>query len=225
MVICTMRTLIVHHSTNTGSLILIRNRSRRILPVVCLFVLMMVPPSVFGEQPIEALQKGVDKALRILQDPKLKAADRKDVQQEELWLIVQQLFDFKEFSRRVLASNWKNFTPAQREEFVRVFAEFLGKFYLGKLQDKYREETVIYVGQKLTTPNRALVDVRVVWQGREIPLNLRMLKRDGLWKVYDIQALGISAVRNYRAQLKWVLRKETPARLIDRVKRKLEQID
>ncbi len=219
-----MKTSIVHHLTNIRSLILIRSRFRRILLVVGLFALMMVPPSAFGEQPIEALQKGVDEGLRILQDPKLKAADRKDVQQQELWLIVQRLFDFKEFSRRVLASNWKNFTPAQREEFVRIFAEFLGKFYLGKLQERYKEETVIYVRQELKTPNRALVYVRVVWQGREIPVDLLMLKREGLWKVCDIQVLGISAVRNYRAQFKWILKKETPAQVIDRLKQKIEQI-
>jgi phospholipid transport system substrate-binding protein len=209
---------------NMGSLILKGNRARRILPVVCLFLVLMAPPSAFGEQPIEALKKGVDEGLRILQDPRLKAAHRKDVQQEELWLIVQQLFDFEEFSRRVLASNWKNFTSVQRDEFVRVFAEFLGRFYLGKLQDRYKEETVTYVGQELTTPTCALVNVRVVSQGREIPVDLWMLKREGLWRVYDIQVLGISAVRNYRAQFKWVLRKETPAQLIDRLKRKSEQI-
>jgi phospholipid transport system substrate-binding protein len=220
-----METSTVHHSRNIRSLILIRNRSNRILLVVGLFVVMMVPSSAFGEQPIEALQKGVDESLRVLQDPKLKAADRKDVQQHELWLIVQRLFDFKEFSRRVLGSNWKNFTPAQREEFVRIFAEFLGEFYLGKLQEKYKGETVTYVRQNLRTPNRALVNIRVVWQGRGIPVDLGMLKREGLWKVYDIQVLGISAVRNYRAQFKWILKKETPAQVIDRLRQKIEQID
>ena len=224
-VMCTMKASIVHHSTRIRSLILMRNSSRRILLFAPLLVLMMAQPPAFGEQPIEALQKGVDQGVRILQDSKLKAADQKDVQQRKLWLVVQGLFDFQEFSRLVLASNWKNFTPAERKEFVRVFAEFLGKFYLGKLQERYKEEIVIYVRQELKTPKRALVNVRVVWQGREIPVILQMLKREGLWKVYDIQVLGISAVRNYRAQFKWILRKETPAQVIDRLKQRIEQID
>jgi len=221
-VIRTMKSSIVHHLANIRSLILIRNRSRRILLVIGLFTLMMVPSSAFGEQPIEALQKGVDEGLRILQDPELKAADRKDAQQEELWLIVQRLFDFQEFSRRVLASNWKNFTPAEREEFAGVFAEFFGKLYLGQLQEKYKEETVVYVGQEFKTPNRAVVNVRVLWEGSEIPVDLRMLKREGVWKVYDIQVEGISAVRNYRAQFKCILKKETPAHVIAKLKQRIE---
>jgi phospholipid transport system substrate-binding protein len=52
-----------------------------------------------------------------------------------------------------------------------------------------------------------------------------MIKRRGLWKVYDIEALGISAVRNYRAQFKSLLSKETPDQVIERLKQKVEQIE
>ena len=125
----------------------------------------------------------------------------------------------------MLAANWKNFTPAQRNEFVRVFAEFLGKFYLGKLQEKYKDERLIYVGQELKSDTRALVHIKVVWKRQKIPVDLRMIKRRGSWKVYDIQFLGISAVRNYRAQFQSLLTKETPAQVIDRIKERIRKID
>ncbi len=192
--------------------------------IVCLFILAAIPSLADGDQPLEALQKGVEEGLRILHDPKFKNAELKDAQQQ-LGIILQQLFDFREFSRRVLASNWKNFTPRQQEEFVSVFTEFLSKFYLGKLQEKYKDETLIYVGQELKTPTRALVNVKVVWRGQKIPVNLRMIKRKGLWKIYDIQVLGISAVRNYRAQFQFILRKETPGQVIERLKIKTEQLE
>ena len=66
------------------------------------------------------------------------------------------------------------------------------------------------MGEELKTPTRALVNIQVVWKGQKVPVDLRMIKRKGLWKVYDIQFLGISAVRNYRAQFQFILRKETP---------------
>jgi phospholipid transport system substrate-binding protein len=125
----------------------------------------------------------------------------------------------------VLASNWKKFTPPQRKEFVRVFAEFLGKFYMGKLQEKYKDERLIYVSQEMRSDTRALVHIKVVWKGQKIPVGLRMVKRKGLWKVYDIQVLGISAVRNYRAQFQSLLSKETPAQIIERLKQKIEHIE
>ena len=191
----------------------------------CLLALTAISSLADGDQPIEALQKGIEEGFRILKDTEFNHADRKDAQQQKLGKILEQLFDFREFSRRVLASNWKDFTPSQRKEFVRVFTEFLSKFYLGKLQEKYKDERLIYVGQELKSARRALVNIKVVWKGQKIPVDLRMIKRKGLWKVYDIQFLGISAVRNYRAQFRFILRKETPGQVIERLKQKIEQIE
>jgi phospholipid transport system substrate-binding protein len=200
-------------------------RSIRNILIVWVFILMAVPAVADGEQPIEALQRGVEAGFRVLKDPEFIDADRKEAQQQKLRAILEQVFDFRVFSQKVLASNWKKFTPPQRKEFVRVFAEFLGKFYIGKLQEKYKDERLIYVGQEMRSDTRALVHIKVVWKGQEIPVDLRMIKRRGLWKVYDIEALGISAVRNYRAQFQSLLSKETPAQIIERLKKKIEYIE
>ena len=197
----------------------------RSLIFVCFFILMTIPALADGERPIQALQKGVEEGLQILQDPKFRDAKLKNAQQQKLGIILKQLFDFHEFSRRVLASHWKDFTIAQRKEFVAVFEEFLSKFYMGKLQEKYKDETLIYVSEEFMTPTRALVNIQVVWKGQKVPVDLRMIKRKGLWKVYDIQVLGISAVRNYRAQFQSILSKETPGQVIERLKQKIKRIE
>jgi phospholipid transport system substrate-binding protein len=191
----------------------------------CFLILIAIPALADGDQPIEALQRGVEAGFRVLKDPDFSEVDRKEAQQQKLRIILEQLFDFRVFSRKVLASNWKKFTPLQRKEFVRVFAEFLGKFYMGKLQEKYKDEKLIFVGQELKSDTRALVHIKVVWKGQKIPVDLRMIKRKGLWKVYDIQVLGISAVRNYRAQFQSLLSKETPAQVIERLKQRIEKIE
>ena len=193
--------------------------------IVGLLVFIAIPSIADGDQPIEALRKGVEEGLRILKTPQFNEADRKEIQQQKLRIILEQLFDFREFSKRVLAANWNYFTPSQREEFVSVFTEFLGKFYMGKLQEKYKDETLIYLNQEIKTPTRALVNIQVVWKGQKIPVDLRMIKRKGLWKVYDIQVLGISAVRNYRAQFKSLLNKKTPAGVIELMKERIRKIE
>jgi phospholipid transport system substrate-binding protein len=197
----------------------------RTLLILGLLVLAASPSSAYGDEPIEALQKGVQEGLQILQGPKFSDQELKEAQQQKLRLILEQLFDFHEFSRRVLASNWKRFTPSQRETFVEVFTEFLGKFYMGKLQEKYKDERLIYESQEFKSPTRALVHIKVVWKGQKVPVDLLMIKRKGLWKVYDIQFLGISAVRNYRAQFKSLLSKKTPDGVIELMKQKIEQIN
>ena len=203
----------------------LRALSMRKILIGCFLLLTAIPVLADGDQPIEALRKGVEEGLRILKDPEFKSADRKEAQQQKLRIILEQVFDFREFSKRVLASHWQDFTPAQRKTFVAEFSDFLSRFYLGQIQKRYKDETLIYVEQQLTSSARAQVDVRVVWKGQKIPVDLLMIKRKGMWKVYDIRFLGFSAIRYYRAQFQFILRKETPAQVIQRLKMKTEELE
>ena len=197
----------------------------RVKFILFFLALTVVPFTAHADEPIEALRKGVEEGLSILQGSRMNDQEAKEVEQQKLRLILEQLFDFHEFSRRVLASNWKKFSPSQRKTFVRVFTEFLGKFYMGKLQEKYKDETLIYESQEFKSPTRARVNIRVVWKGQKVPIVLLMVKRKGLWKVYDIQFLGISAVRNYRAQFNSLLSKETPDQVIERMRTRIRKLE
>jgi ABC-type transporter MlaC component len=59
----------------------------------------------------------------------------------------------------------------------------------------------------------------------EVPVKLRMKKKLGTWKVYDLSALGISAVSNYRAQFKWILQNKTPDQAIADIKEKIRNLE
>ncbi len=101
----------------------------RSILIGCLLALTAISSLADGDQPIEALQKGVEEGFRILKDPEFNHADRKDAQQQKLRIILEQLFDFREFSRRVLASNWKIFSPfakrSVRQGIYRIFKQIL----------------------------------------------------------------------------------------------------
>ena len=197
----------------------------RVLTVFCFLLLIATPALSESLQPMETLQKGVQKGLRILNDTEYEGPGRYDEKHKQLRIILEQLFDFEEFSRRVLASRWKKFSPSQQVTFVNVFTEFLGKYYIGKILEKYKDERVHYLNQTLESPSRALVNVEVIWRGKPVPVDLPMIKRKGIWKIYEIQVLGISAVSFYRAQFKYLLSKETPAQVIDRIKNRIQKID
>lgn len=197
----------------------------RIIAFFLTFIIVGTPCLSFGEQPLQAVQQSIEKAIRVLDDPRFQDAGQKKDQQQELWKIMLNIFDFKEFSRKVLGPYWGKFSPQQRDEFVRVFGEFLGKFYLGRLQDRYNKERVIYVGQQMLSDSRALVEIEVLWRNLKIPVTLRMSNRSGEWKVYDLSAMGINAVSNYRAQFKWILSKESPQQIIGRLKAKITELD
>jgi phospholipid transport system substrate-binding protein len=188
-------------------------------------IIFAAPSLLFAQEPMEAVRQNIEKGIRVLEDPQYTDVSRKQAQQQILWEIMQQTYDFKEFSRKVLASRWYEFSERQRNEFVKVFSEFLGKFYLGKLQDRYGGQKVNFLRQQMISNSRALVEIEVTWEKLKIPLTLRMTNRSGKWKVYDLSAVGINAVSNYRAQFKSILSKESPQQIIARLKEKIAELD
>ncbi len=184
-----------------------------------------MPSFSYAGGPLEDLRRGVDRGIRILEDPRYEDAALKKVQQQKLWEVTLQIFDFREFSRRVLASHWKTFTPQQRNEFSQAFAEFLGRFYLARLQTQYNGQKIFYVDQKLVSKSRALVEIKVLWKNVEVPVELRMKKKHDTWKVYDLSALGISAVGNYRSQFNGILQNNAPEQVIEIVKDKIRMLE
>ena len=56
----------------------------------------------------------------------------------------------------------------------------------------------------------------------EIPIDYRMRQVNGTWKVYDILVEnGVSIVKNYYVQFHSMLKENTPAQLIERLEKKL----
>ena len=195
----------------------------RIFLYIIILILFGVPALALGEQPLETLQHGIDKGISVLQDSQYQDDSQKKEQVQKLWEVTREIFDFKEFSRRVLASHWKKFSSRQREEFVELIGELLGKTNLRKLQSRYNGEKVLYNDQKIISKSRALVEIKILWKNLAVPVQLRMKKNHGKWKVYDLSALGISVVGNYRAQLHQILQKKSPEELIEIFKEKIRE--
>ncbi len=193
--------------------------------LIALLIFFSAVIALADVQPIDVLRDGVQESLQVLKQPKSLGLRHRADQQQQLIKLMHRLFDFHEFSRRVLAHHWRAFSPEQRSAFVQVFSDFLGRYYVGRILDNYKDERLVYLGQTMETPKRALVNVAVIWRERQIPVDLRMVKRKGLWKVYEIQVVGISAVGFYRAQFRSLLRNESPAQVIERIQQHIEKMD
>ena len=126
-----------------------------------ILIISVAPSLLFAQEPLEAVRQNIESGISVLEDPQYEDDSRKQEQQQILWEIMQQTYDFKEFSRRVLGSHWYKFSAPQRNEFVKVFSEFLGKFYLGKLQDRYSGQKVNYLKQQIINDSIALVEIEV----------------------------------------------------------------
>jgi len=172
--------------------------------------------------PMDALKIPIETVLSLLKDPKYKDPDQRQQQRDKIFAITRQLFDYTEMSRRTLARNWKSFSPQEQLQFVDVFADHLSNTYMDKIQGEYQGEIVVFIGQEMVADGKALVTTKIQRQPSDISVDYSMLLVDNQWRVYDVNIEGISLIKNYRTQFDQILVKESPAQLIERLKKKVE---
>ncbi len=156
------------------------------------------------DSPTEAMKSTVHQALEVLRDPELKKPDRADERVTRLKRIANSRFDYEEMAKRSLGSEWSKLQERKQQEFVDLFTEFLTSTYMEKIHD-YGGEDVKFLNERI---EKQYAEVKSLMVGKktEIPLNYRLLLKDGEWKAYDVVVDGISLVRNYREQFTAILR-------------------
>lgn len=196
------------------------------ISIFALVTLFVTSPSYsIAQDPLKSVQQNIESGISVLEDPRYQDTSRKQEQRKILHEIMLQTYDFRLFSRIVIGSHWYRFSESQKNEFVKVFSKFLGKYYLVQLQNRYSGQRVNYLRQQILSNSRALVEIEVVGHKLKMPVKLHLTNRSGKWKVYNLSVLGINAARNYRGQFKWILKRKTPEQVITRIKNKIAKLD
>lgn len=171
-----------------------------------LVAMIEVPIAALPERARQTIETSVNKALEVLRHPILDGESEK---RERIQLIVDEIFDYTEISKRALSFHWRAFTPEQQEEFIDLFGKLLSRIYIHRILS-HTDEEVVFVKETVLSENTVEVESKVLTETRSIPVHYRMILRDGQWKVYDVVIEGVSLVLNYRNQFRTILSKETP---------------
>ena len=185
-----------------------------------MMVCFCFPTRLHAGAPTDSIRSTVDQVLAILNNRKLATPAAKQERRNQLRQAIYPRFDFDDMARRSLGPTWRRITPAEQQEFVRLFTQLLEEAYVSNIEG-YKGEKILY-GRETQEQDFAEVDTKIVnQQGEEIPLDYRLHKVDGDWKVYDVVIENISLVNNYRAQFSRFLNKSSFAELLDRIREKL----
>jgi len=199
-------------------------RIRFICALGMMLLIVLTGRTVFSAttSPMESLKIPVESVLSLLKDPKYQDPEQRQQQRDKIFAITRKLFDYTEMSKRALARNWKAFSPQEQLQFVDVFADHLSNSYMDKIQGEYKGETVQFLGQEMVADGKALVTTKVQRQPSDISVDYSMLLVDNQWRVYDVNIEGVSLIKNYRTQFDQILTRESPAQLIERLKKKVD---
>jgi phospholipid transport system substrate-binding protein len=171
-------------------------------------------------EPLEVVRAAVEKCIQILKDTRLQAKDKKTERIDRLREVLNPIFDYDEMSKRALGAHWRRRTPAEQEEFVILFRDFLERTYSDKI-DLYGGERVLF-GREMIDGDFAQVETTILSpKGEEIAVIYKLQRGNGQWKVYDAVVENISLVNNYRSQFDRVLSSASYEELVKRLREKL----
>jgi len=173
--------------------------------------------------PTEEVKQVIDEVLAVLSDPDLGSPGQRKQRRRLIKQAIDRRFDYGEMARRSLAQHWRALSPAQREEFVRLFSELLERSYGDKFEAYAGGETVTYLSER-RDGDHAEVRTVLVRPNDKIPMNYSLYYNSGQWMIYDVVIEGVSLVSNYRSQFQTIIRQSSYEGLVSRLRARLEEL-
>ena len=189
------------------------------LSIILVAILLVLALQVHAEGAKATIEAQINKMLAKMKEPAFKELSR-DAKLEEVRKIINEVFDYKELSRRTLGREWKKFKPEQQTEFIDLFSKLLENVYADRIL-AYTHEKIEFGKETELKKGRVEVESYIItMDNKKVPLFYRMSNKTGQWRVYDVVIEGVSMIKNYRGQFRQILSKKKPEDLLEILRKK-----
>ncbi|MCP2040310.1 phospholipid transport system substrate-binding protein [Neisseria sp. HSC-16F19] len=183
----------------------------RLLSTALIAPMVMLAPYAAAQSVAEhpaqiQLQQNVDAVLNIARNRSL--SEQQKIRQIERY--ADGYLDYQRISALAVGRPWQQFTPAQKNEFVRAFKDMMIRMYarsalMGANDAKVKVLPKVVAGQnnrveaftEITTPG-----------GQKYTVSYSLYKVGSVYKAYDFKVSGSSLVTVYRSQFAELIRQQ-----------------
>jgi phospholipid transport system substrate-binding protein len=145
--------------------------------------------------------------------------DRKQKLQE-LSDLLRGFLDTNALARLAAGKNLDGRSPAEVDEFLKLFHEFFVRTYVQRLLLFDAPEFAF--GQETVEGDQARVATEVVTPGDRFAVDYQMHRNPEGWRATDIIVEGVSLARNFRSQFDAAVAKDSFQGLLDRLRAKVQ---
>lgn len=133
------------------------------------------------------------------------------------------LIDLPGVSRETLGKQWTRLNTTEQDEFMALFAQLLIHVAFPQSGVFFRKLVVTVTDERIR--GRQATVATYVEHAREgkIDIDYRLIRQDHAWLIHDIQLDGASLSRNLRSQFQQIIRHDSYAELLRRMREKLAQ--
>ena len=159
-----------------------------------LFPLMAAAVLAADNEAETRLKASVDEVTVIAKNAKDRASL---INQEKPALA--KILNFQIMTRRAIGPGWRQFTPGQQAEAVKLFTDLILRTYTAKFTPGVAP-SVVFKSTTSPEPGRQEITTTSEYKGSKYDVVYRMEQPQGPWEITDVVIEGVSMVANYRAQ-------------------------
>ena len=184
------------------------------------FLSLFVQPALSSDvQEVDLLiRENVDKVLKIVRNRELGKEDKR----EQVMEVVNRIFNLPLMAKLTLGqTHWTNFSEKLREEFTDLFIKQMQGIYLNQLE--LAVDATVTFEKPVQEGNKVYMLTRAATTDEPIKILYKLYKSNEKWRIYDVEIQDVSIVKSYGLQYNQILKEDSYADLIRKMKEKIGQ--
>lgn len=160
-----------------------------------------------------------EELFKVIAEPKSPA------RQEKLKALFDKAFKYDVMAEASLGQKWGELSDAQKKQFTELLTKLIRNNYKRNLT-KMLDYKIEYKGEKPdgdSTVVQTIAKHKKDTRAPNIELDFRIKQYDGKYRVIDIVTERASLVKTYKSQFLKILRKDGFDKLIEKMKKKLDE--
>ena len=189
--------------------------------IACLVSMMLIMPfAKAGDDPVGLLQSIANNMLSGLKANKATLKTKPQIVYSLANRYVVPFADLPEMSRRVLPpATWNSATPAQRQEFQKLFTRTLVRTYASALTSYTDQVVKFYPVRGGAEGNTVEVSSEIVSPDTDpVRVVYRLIRTGSGWRLYDMSVEGVSLIQSFRSQFSDILSQGNMESLLNRLR-------
>jgi len=183
-----------------------------------------VPPPATAV-PMDALKKSHERLQKLLAKKAPSWSPESEAKTSEIRTLVSEFLDFGELAKRALAKNWDVIKPSERVEFVSTLRDLVEKSYVGNMHGSPKYKLDWEKETRKESEASVLATLHTQRKGKPVDMSIeyRLLYKAWGWVVYDVITDEQSLLETYRAEFAKIIKKESFAALLTKMKSKIKK--
>lgn len=201
-------------------------RRRLVIGLTCLAAAAMAAPSfprpaMAGTDAAQArklIENLTQQALTILKNEKGDL----DAREKKFRTILADYFAMSSISKRVAGQHWQDMSPQQKEEFQRLFSEWVLKTYSRRFGG-YQGEAIAVEKASAVSKDTVLVQTKLSGQKRNSKVDWRVIEAAaGQPRIVDVSVDGVSMLVAQKSEVASIVKNKGVDGLLDTLRKHVQ---